>query len=58
MLPVSTLARGAYGIEGVCLGLPAVVGRRGVQGVLALPLSQEEKESLLASAGKLRTLMG
>lgn len=58
VLPVSTLARGAYGIEGVCLGLPAVVGRRGVQGVLALPLSQEEKESLLASAGKLRTLMG
>ena len=57
VLPVSTLARGAYGIEGVCLGLPAVVGRSGVSRVLDLPLSRDETERLLASAHKLKTLM-
>ena len=57
VLPVSTLARGAYGIEGVCLGLPAVVGRSGVSQVLDLPLSRDETERLLASAHKLKTLM-
>ncbi|MFQ9126580.1 MAG: hypothetical protein ACLR4Z_07045 [Butyricicoccaceae bacterium] len=54
VLPVSTLARGAYGIEGVCLGLPAVVGRSGVSQVLDLPLSRDETERLLASAHKLK----
>ena len=47
----------AYGIEGVCLGLPAVVGRSGVSQVLDLPLSRDETERLLASAHKLKTLM-
>ena len=57
VLPLSTLARDAYHIEGVCLGLPAVVGRSGVSQVLDLPLSRDETERLLASAHKLKTLM-
>lgn len=43
MLPVSTMMRGQYGIEGTYLSLPCVVGRDGVSGVMELPLSEEER---------------
>ena len=54
VLPVSTMMRGQYGIEGVYLSLPCVVGRRGVERVIELPLSEEERAGLRASADVLR----
>lgn len=56
-LPLSTLQRGAYGIEGVCLSLPTVIGRPGVRAVLEPALAQEEIEGLRASAALLRETM-
>ncbi len=50
VLPVSTMMRGQYGIEGVYLSLPCVVGLRGVERVIELPLNEEEREGLRASA--------
>lgn len=50
VLPVSTMMMGQYGIEGVYLSLPCVVGRRGVERVIELPLSDEEREGFHASA--------
>ncbi|MCI8880711.1 MAG: L-lactate dehydrogenase [Clostridiaceae bacterium] len=57
VLPVSSLVTGHYGVSEVCLGLPAVVGRNGVEAVLDLPLSDEERWRLLSSAKKLRGLL-
>ncbi len=54
VLPVSTLMRGQYGMEGIYLSLPCVVGRDGVAGVVELPLSREERAGLRASAEILR----
>ena len=54
VLPVSTLMRGQYGIEGVYLSLPCVVGRRGVERVIELPLNDDERAGLRASADVLR----
>ncbi|HKQ53775.1 MAG TPA: L-lactate dehydrogenase [Pyrinomonadaceae bacterium] len=54
VLPVSTLMRGQYGIEGIYLSLPCVVGRDGVAGVVELPLDEDERRSLRASAEILR----
>jgi L-lactate dehydrogenase len=57
VLPVSTMTRGQYGIEGVYLSLPCVVGREGVERVIELPLNAEERDGLRASAAVLqRTL--
>jgi L-lactate dehydrogenase len=53
VLPVSTMTRGQHGIEGVYLSLPCVVGRRGVERIIELPLSQSEREGLHASAAVL-----
>lgn len=57
ILPVSTMTSGQYGISGVYLSLPCVVGRGGVERVIELPLDTAEREGLLASAALLtRTL--
>jgi L-lactate dehydrogenase len=38
----------------VCLSKPVVLGRKGVEQVLELPLNDEEKEALAKSAKSLR----
>lgn len=50
VLTVSVLTSGQYGLEGVYLGLPAVINRSGVRRVLQLNLSDEEVQKLRQSA--------
>jgi L-lactate dehydrogenase len=54
VLPVSTRLAGQYGISDVYLSLPCVVGRRGVERVVEIPLDDRELEGLRASAELLR----
>ena len=54
ILTVSGLVEEIYGIENVCLSLPAVVSRLGRGNVLVLPLSEEEKQALEKSAATIR----
>ena len=57
VLPVSTLADGHYGLEGVCLGLPCIVGSRGIKEVLEIPLDDKETHLLRESAKKIKSLI-
>ncbi|MDF2741478.1 MAG: L-lactate dehydrogenase [Actinomycetia bacterium] len=50
VLPVSSLLEGQAGIADVCLSLPSVVDRLGVELVLPGPLSEEETVGLRKSA--------
>ena len=54
VLSVSSLIADYYGIGDVCLSLPTVVGRGGVERVLRLALSEEEAAGLRRSAEVLR----
>ena len=54
ILPVSTLLQGQYGISDVCLGVPCVVGKNGIEEILQIPLSDEEKKSFVRSANALQ----
>jgi L-lactate dehydrogenase len=54
ILPVSSLLDGQYGITDVCLSLPSVVDRRGVETVMEPALSPGELEGLLRSAETVR----
>jgi L-lactate dehydrogenase len=54
VLSVSSLINGYYGIENLCLSLPAVVGRNGIDRVLRLHLNDEEETALRHSAEVLR----
>jgi L-lactate dehydrogenase len=56
VLTVSTLVRGEYGLEDVCLSLPAIVGRGGVQRVLPVPLTDAEVALLRRSAEAIRSV--
>ncbi len=57
ILPVSSLQKGEYGLEGVALSLPAIVGKNGIEGVVPFPLNEQEKEALSRSAATLRDVI-
>lgn len=57
ILPISASLNGHYGMHGLCLSVPAVIGRRGVERVLDIPLSREEQERLDVSAAKMQTVL-
>jgi L-lactate dehydrogenase len=54
ILPVSGLVSGAYGIRGVCLSVPTVVGRQGIVGQIELDLWPRELQALQSSARALK----
>lgn len=54
VLSVSSPIQGLYGIDDVCLSLPSVVGRTGIEHVLALELSPDEVAGLRHSAAVLK----
>ncbi len=57
MLPVSCELNGQYGLKGLALSVPAIVGRHGIELVLNYPLSEDEKERLCASAKTLKEII-
>lgn len=57
ILPVSTIQHGAFGIEGVALSMPAVVGKDGVETQVPLELDEKEREALLHSAETLKKVI-
>jgi len=57
VLTVSLRAEGHYGLGDVCLSLPAVVSRNGVERVIEATLSESEQEALGDSANVLRDVM-
>ena len=54
VLSVSSLVDGPYGLHDVCLSLPSVIGRDGVEDVLTLSLAPDEEAALHRSASLLR----
>lgn len=54
VLPVTSRLDGVHGLPAVCLSMPSVVGRSGVERVLPTPLSADERDRLAASAEAVR----
>jgi malate dehydrogenase len=54
VMPVCAWTTGQYGISGVYLGVPAWIGRGGVEEILELPLTGAEIEELQAAAASVR----
>ena len=57
VLPVSCYIDGHYGLNDLCIGVPAIVGNAGVEKVLDIPLSDDEKENLIASVKTLKNVI-
>ena len=58
VLPVSVVLDGQYGLEGLALSIPSVVGRNGLEDILEIPLSWEEDRALRESARQMQEAIG
>lgn len=47
LIPVSAFLEGEYGVKDICIGVPAVIGRDGIQKIINLPLNPIEQELFL-----------
>ncbi|CAM1361118.1 malate dehydrogenase [Tenacibaculum soleae] len=50
IFPCSTLLDGEYGLSDLCIGVPVVLGKDGIESIVTINLSDAEKEHLTASA--------
>jgi malate dehydrogenase len=57
ILPCSAYLNGEYGIEDLFIGVPAVIGKNGVERILELDLSLEERRQFQLSASTTRQLV-
>ncbi|SHE49266.1 malate dehydrogenase (NAD) [Desulfofundulus australicus DSM 11792] len=57
ILPVAAYLQGEYGYNDIYLGVPAIIGGNGVEKVLEIELTPEEKAALDKSANSVRRLM-
>ncbi len=57
ILPVSVMLEGQYGIDGVALSLPCVIGSGGIEKILEPALSREEEETFRSSAEELHEIL-
>lgn len=58
MIPCSVLLEGEYGQNDICIGVPVIVGRNGVEEIVELDLNDSEKELFTKSAEAVRTMNG
>jgi malate dehydrogenase len=57
LLPCSAFLGGEYGYEDLCMGVPVVIGAGGVERIVEIPLTPEEKAMLDKSAASVRALV-
>lgn len=50
MFPCSTLLDGEYGLSDLCIGVPVILGRNGIEKIVDVPLSDAEKAHMAESA--------
>ncbi|MEP6829630.1 MAG: malate dehydrogenase [Rhizomicrobium sp.] len=57
ILPCATYVDGAYGIKDLYVGLPTVIGEKGVERIVELELTADEKAALVKSADAVKGLI-
>jgi malate dehydrogenase len=58
VLPCTAYLEGEYGIEDLYMGVPVKLGAEGIEEIIQLDLSDEEREQLRASAEAVRDVVG
>ncbi|MFI3317507.1 MAG: malate dehydrogenase [Rikenellaceae bacterium] len=54
IIPCSCYLEGEYGQEDICIGVPAVIGRNGIEKIIEIELNDAEKAAFAASADAVR----
>ncbi|MBB6460617.1 malate dehydrogenase [Flammeovirga kamogawensis] len=50
MFPCSALLEGEYGLNDLCIGVPVLIGKNGIEKIVEIELSEDEKAKLHTSA--------
>lgn len=50
MFPCSTMLEGEYGLDDICIGVPVILGKNGIERIVDIPLSDAEKDKMKESA--------
>ena len=50
MFPCSTMLEGEYDLDDICIGVPVILGRDGIEKIVDIPLSDAEKSKMQESA--------
>ena len=58
IFPCSTLLDGEYGLSDICIGVPVVLGKNGIEKIVDIPLSDAEKAHMQSSAEGVRKTNG
>lgn len=58
MFPCSTLLEGEYGLNDICIGVPVLLGKNGIESIVDIPLSDAEKTKMQESAVGVRNTNG
>ncbi|NNL00639.1 MAG: malate dehydrogenase [Eudoraea sp.] len=58
MFPCSTLLDGEYGLSDICIGVPVLLGKNGIESIVDIPLSDTEKAKMQESAVGVRNTNG
>lgn len=57
ILTVSALMEGEYGLSGLYIGIPSIVGKEGIKKVIEVPLKEKEREDFISSANKMKEII-
>lgn len=57
ILPISSIMHGEFGIEGISLSMPAIVGKNGVETLVPIQLNETEISKLKISASNLKEIL-
>ena len=58
MIPCSVLFEGEYGQEDICLGVPCIIGKNGIESIVDIKLNDAEKALFAKSADAVRAMNG
>lgn len=56
MFPCSVMLNGAYGMKDICLGVPVILGKNGIEEIVEIELNDDEKNNMKESAEGVRNV--
>jgi len=58
MFPCSAMLEGEYGLNDICIGVPCIIGKNGIEEIVSIDLSEAEATKLQSSADAVRKTNG
>ena len=58
MFACSTFLEGEYGLNDICIGVPVILGKNGIEKIVDIPLSDAEKAKMQESAAGVKKTNG